>query len=365
MKKSIIFCVIIISVGFIFLKNYNHKGRDDMSYKMISEENKHEGTWLIWPHKYAYGDEYKDEVEEIWVKITQALHLQERVHIIAYNEKEKIRITNLLDTNGVNMNSIDFTIAKSNDFWVRDTGPIFVKDENGCFIIADFKFDGWGKKAKYRHDDEIPKKVSTEKNIKIIDINDFVLEGGSIEIDGNGTFMGTKSSIISKNRNEKLTIEKAEEHLSKYLGVKNFIWLDGVVDEDITDAHIDGIARFVDDKRILTVSREEFGELYEGINMDDYDKINNAKNINGKQYEIIEMPLTKSNPRGLEYKGSYLNYYIGNSVVLLPVYNNENDKVAIDIISKLYRERRVIPIDVNSLYKYGGMIHCITQQQPN
>lgn len=164
--------------------------------------------------------------------------------------------------------------------------------------------------------------------------------------------MATLSSVVSKNRNKNLTVKEVEEYIKKYLGVTNFIWLKGVTDEDITDAHIDGMARFYNENTILTVSKKDFRELYDGIDMNDYKKIQSSKNSKGEPYKIIEIPLTKKNVVGLDYKGSYLNYYIGN------------DKVAIKIISDLYPKKKIIPIVVNNLFQYGGMIHCVTQQQP-
>lgn len=335
-----------------------------ISSHMPAEDLPHEGTWLTWPHKYTYGMEYQNEVEDIWIKMTQALHTGEKVHIIAYDKNEQLRIEKLLLANSVNMNQVDFVIAKSDDVWVRDTGPMFVFDENNKLQIADFGFDGWGEKVNFKKDDQIPVAVGKQKNIPVIDISDFVLEGGSIEIDGNGTLMASLSSVVSKNRNQKMTVKQAEEYLSSYLGVTNFIWLEGVTDEDITDAHIDGMARFIDDQTILTVSESDFAELYESINMDDYSTMRNAKNVNGKSYKILELPLTKKNAKGLNYKGSYLNYYIGNKVVLVPIYEDENDAAALKIITELYPERKIVPIVVNNLFQYGGMIHCVTQQQP-
>lgn len=367
MKKLLIIglCILISSVLVFKGINYNGGGDSNMSFYMPEEQKNHEGTWLTWPHKYTYGEEYKNEIENIWIQMTKALHTGENVHIIAYNEKEKSKIENTLIENKVDMSKIDFVIAKSDDVWVRDSGPVFVYDKDGNLNIADFEFDGWGEKAEYKNDNKIPSKVGNEKNIPVINIDRFVLEGGSVELDGNGTFMGTLSSVVSENRNDELTVKEAEEYITQYLGTTNFIWLHGVINEDITDAHIDGMARFIDDKTILTVNEEDFSELYESINMDDYDKLLNAKNSKGENYEIIELPLTKNIPNGVDYKGSYLNYYIGNDVVLLPVYDDENDSIAIDIISDLYPNRKVIPINVNSLYKYGGMIHCVTQQQPS
>ena len=328
-----------------------------------AEETKHEGTWLMWPHQYTYGKKYANDIEYIWIEMTKALSTGEKVHIIAYDESLKNHIKDVLTAQNVDMNQVDFLIAKSDDSWVRDTGPIFVND-NGTLKIVDFGFDGWGKKTKYKNDDKIPQEVEKEKNIPIIDVSDFVLEGGSVELDGQGTALLTRSSVISKNRNAGMSEQQANDYLKKYLGVTNIIWLDGVVDEDITDAHIDGFARFYNDKTILTVSNDDFYELYENIKGSDYDILKNAKNAKGEQYNIVEIPLTKNNVSGVDYKGSYLNFYVANDVVLLPIYNDDNDRVAIEKIEKLYPNKKVVSINVVPLFKHGGMIHCVTQQQP-
>lgn len=334
------------------------------NYIFPSEEIEHEGTWLTWPHEHIYGKKYANEIEYIWVDMTKALSEGEKIHIVAYNEELKNKIAQLLENNKVNMNQIDFVIAKSDDVWVRDTGPMFVFDENKKLNIVDFGFDGWGKKQSYKNDDEIPKEVAKFKNIPIIDVPNFILEGGSIEIDGNKTAMLTKSAVISENRNKGMSQEEAENYLTKYMGVTNFIWLEGVINEDITDAHIDGFARFYNDETILTVSEDDFYELFENIKGSDYEILKSAKNINNKQYKLIEFPMTKNNVKGLNYKGSYLNYYIGNNVVLLPIYNDINDQKAIDLIGGLYPNKKIVSINVVPLYKNGGMIHCVTQQQP-
>lgn len=345
--------------------NIKNNWRDTkMTYHMPAENLPHEGTWLIWPHRYTYGVEYQRELEDIWVQMVEALHTDERVHIIAYSKEEQIRIERLLTDTAVDMKQIDFLIAKSDDVWVRDTGPLFLLDGNNKTVIADFGFDGWGKKVSYKNDDKIPKEVGKQKDIHTIDISSFILEGGAVEVDGNGTLMGALSSVVSKNRNSGLTVKQAEEYLSNYLGIRNFIWLEGVIDEDITDAHIDGMARFLNSQTILTVSQRDFRKLYEHINMDDYTKLKEARNVDGKPYNIVELPLTKKIVEGADCYGSYLNYYIGNKVVLVPIYEDENDEIAIQNIQKLYPNREIVPIVVNNLYQYGGMIHCVTQQQP-
>lgn len=334
------------------------------SYTIPPESGEHEGTWLIWPHQYTYGLSYREEIEPIWVSMTKALVSGEKVHIIAYDETEEARITKVLEDNEIALTNVDFTIAKSDDVWVRDTGPIFSFDQDNTLTILDFAFDGWGKKTAYENDDAIPEKVAEAKGFPIVSIPDVVLEGGAVELDGAGTLMACKSSVISKNRNPDMSQEEMEAALSEYLGVSNFIWLTGVTDEDITDAHIDGMARFYDENTLLTVPEDDFFELYENISEEDYNTLQTAKNAEGEAYKIVEIPLTKENVQGLDYKGSYLNFYVANDVVLLPVYNDENDDTAIGILEGLYPDREIVPIDVTALYKYGGMLHCVTQQQP-
>ena len=162
-------------------------------------------------------------------------------------------------------------------------------------------------------------------------------EGGAVEIDGNGTLMATKSAILNKNRNPNMTQEEAEEIFTKYLGVTNFIWLNG--------------------KAGLEMPESDIKTLYA------------ATNKSGIKYMFVKLPLTKNNVtteygKKLDYQGSYVNYYIANTVVLVPNYNDVNDAVANALIQKLYPTRKVVGIDVRNLYANGGMIHCVTQQQP-
>ena len=182
--------------------------------------------------------------------------------------------------------------------------------------------------------------------------------------DGAGTLMACESSVVSPGRNRGLAKEYVERRLRQCLGVSNFIWLKGTIGEDITDAHIDGIARFYDSHTIIAVARNDFADLYEGIDMADYDVIASARNADGEPYRVVQMPLTRKNVRGLGYKGSYLNFYVGNTVVLMPAYGDANDSVAVRMLTELYPGRRVVPIDVTKLYKHGGMLHCVTRQQP-
>lgn len=292
---------------------------------------------------------------------------RENVHIIAYNKYEQNYIYDLLYDEGIDMDKIDFYIVPTDDVWARDTAPIFVYDKNNNMKLMDWGFNGWGKKTPYKKDAAISKKLSKQLGMENIDLNNVVLEGGAFELDGNGTFLSTRSSVTNKNRNAKLSEAEIEKYVAENLGVTNFIWLDGVAGLDITDFHIDGIAKFYNQSTLVTMNRADLEES--GLTNKDFTTLMNAKNRSNKPYKFEYLPISKNNVvldngENLGYKGSYINYYVGNAVVLVPNYNDPHDKIANDVIQKLYPDREVVGIDIRELYKDGGMIHCVTQQQP-
>ena len=299
--------------------------------------------------------------------MTKALILNEKVHIIVYNQDEQQRVIKLLEQAQVKLDHIDFTIQPTDDVWVRDNGPIYVKNKDGKILIEDWGFNGWGEKATYINCNKIPSEIALKQNIEKVDLNKTMInEGGSIEIDGNGTLLACKSSILNDNRNPGLTQKEAENIFTKYLGVQNFIWLDGKAGLDITDMHIDGFARFADSSTIVSMHEEDL--LYWQVPTSDIKTLKNAVNQHALAYKFVEIPLTK-NEVTTTYgknvgKASYINYYIANQVVLVPNYNDPNDKIANEILQKLYPERKIIGIDCRNLFANGGMVHCVTQQQP-
>lgn len=342
--------------------------KSTIEYTMPDESEPHEGTWLHWPHQYQFGITYRNRLDSAWLAMTKALAPNEMVHIVAYDEIEKERITTILNKANIPLTHIDFKIYKTDDVWARDTGPIYTKDKNGKLVIQDWGFNGWGKKFKFENCNTIPSKIAIDQKQEIVDLNAImILEGGSVEIDGNGTLMATKSAILNKNRNPKMTQEQAEIILNKYYGVVNFIWLEGVAGLEITDMHIDGFAKFANKNNLVTMSENDLLEWQVPAN--DIIKLYNSKNAEGQNYKIVTLPLTQNEVtteygKKLGYKGSYCNYYIANNIVLVPNYNDSNDTIANAIIQELYPNRKVIGIDVRNLYANGGMIHCVTQQQP-
>ena len=350
---------------------------DPSTYLFLSEEVTHEGTWLTWPHKYAYkqtyyfgedgidGEVYVELLEPIWIEITKALHTGETVHIIVYNEEEQNRIANLLQENDVDLMKIDFVIMETDDVWMRDTGPIFTLKDGKELVIANFVFDGYGNAIEpeyYAKDAQIATNIASHKGFGCVDI-DMVLEGGSVEVDGNGTLIAAKSSVVGTERNTGMKVKEVETYLKKYYGVTNIIWIEGLKNEDITDGHIDACVKFAEGNKLVTLPHDDF-MWYCSETEKDWKTVTNAVNAEGVPYEIVDIPLTETFYEELEDYGCYLNYYVGNEVVLVPIYGDVNDQLAMDIIAELYPTRKVVGINCMNLALFGGMVHCVTQQQP-
>ena len=360
-----------------------------IEYTFPGEWEEHEGTWLIWPHDYGVIEsEYVDMIDEIWITMTKALHTGERVHIVAYSEDERTRISALLAEAAVDMSEVDFVIAESDQFWARDCGPVFAIDSDDNPVILDWGYNGYARMDKlgpdvpedlrwempefvreeylenYFKDDLLAESIASAIDMECVNINQFILEGGAIESDGCGTIITTESCILNENRNPGVTRKQAETYFKKYLGATNVIWLEGSPDEDITDGHIDGLVRFADANTIVTMTKEDYYETYDYTPRGDYNKVMNARNAAGKNYKIVTLPITAEDVEWLGWRANYLNYYAGNDVVLVPVYDDVMDAEALRILGQIYPDKEIVPINGEILAVIGGGIHCVTQQQP-
>lgn len=338
------------------------------TYTMPDETQLHEGTWLQWPHQYEYGTTYRNRLDPTWVSMTKELVTSEKVHIIAYNTTEKNRIITKLTQGGVPLTNVDFRIFTTNDVWVRDNGPIFVRDANNILKIEDWGFNGWGNKYGYAKDNPIPKKVGTAIGMGVVNLNSTMkVEGGGFEIDGEGVFLATKSCILNSNRNPGMTQAQAQTIFADKLGVTKFIWLNGVPGLETTDMHIDGFARFANPNTLVTMNNADL--LYWDVPQADINTLYAATKVNGQPYTFVNLPLTQNNVvtaygKNLGYRGSYVNFYVANTKVLMPWYNDPKDSVAKTILQGLFPNKTVVYIDCRNLYENGGMVHCVTQQQP-
>jgi len=359
-----------LAAGVMLAAGLAHPGlaRAQSGY-LPDETARHDATWLQWPHAYTYGRAYRDRLDPTWIAMTRALVASEQVNIVVYDAGEQARVRKLLTSAGVPLAKVKFLVRATDDVWVRDNGPLFVYDRNDRLSIGDWGFNGWGLDAPYRKDDAVPAAVARELGLPRTDLNDVVLEGGAIEVDGRGVLMATRSSTREPNRNAGLSEAELEAVLRDQLGVSKFIWLDGKDGgkEDITDMHIDGFARFGTPDTIVTMSRADLREW--GLSASDIDRLYRASDVDGKPYRFVQLPLTAddvvtSYGYELGYKGSYVNFYVGNTVVLMPEYQDRNDAVAKAILQRAFPGRTVVGIDVRNLYRNGGMVHCVTQQQP-
>ncbi len=333
------------------------------------ETASHEGTWLQWPHHFTYGTSFRNQIEPTWIEMTRVLVQSERVHIIAYNTTERTRISQRLTSSGVSLANVDFVIRATDDCWVRDNGPLFVRTLGGSQVISDWAFNGWGEDAPWYRDDTVPAGVAAARGFHRWDVNEIVLEGGAIEVDGGGVLMATRSSILEPMRNPGLTQAELEAYLTEVFGVVKFIWLDGAPGgwSDITDMHIDGFARFGMSGKLVTMSQSDLA--YWGLAAVDIQRLYAARDIRNVPYQRVVLPLTRNSVvttsgYNLGYKGSYVNFYVANRHVLMPTYNDPNDAAARQILQAAFPGRTVVGVDVRNLYRWGGMIHCVTQQQP-
>lgn len=349
-------------------------------FYMPAEWEKHEGTWLQWPHENRYKG-YQMRLETIWLAMTEALHENEVVHVAVIDERRKEHLLKQFEFYGFDLDNVDIHIIPTDDVWARDNGPIFLVNENKEVVITDWNFNGWGGRFPSEKDSSVPERIAELLSIPFFKAP-VVLEGGGIEVNGKGTLLATRSSIINPNRNPGKTQEEIEEALKQYLGVKHFIWLTGVPKElsdkvgDITDFHIDGSARFVDESTVLYNWVDDPSDPSFPYFQKHLSELKESLTESGKPLTLVPLPIpeseiistmntTTSSPfRASPSFGLYINFYVANTVVIVPVYGDINDVKAKNIISDHYPDRKIIGIPAHVIAELGGMIHCVTQQQP-
>jgi agmatine deiminase len=320
-------------------------------------------------------------LEHLWLAMTEALHTAEVVHITVPDERRREHLEQQIAYYGFEPGNIDIHIVATDDVWSRDNGPIFVVNHNGEAAVTDWNFNGWGGRYTFSKDRTVPGIIAELLGMQIF-TGPIVLEGGGIEVNGKGTLMATRTSIINSNRNPGKSQEEIEAAIKGYLGVKHIIWLSGAPREfcdrvgSDTDFHIDGAARFVDDSTVLYSWTDDEHNPYYPFLVQHRKELQSALTESGRPLTLIPLPA----PRGGFYStlnttttppfqskravSTYTNYYIGNGAVLVPVYGNANDAAAKTIIAEHFPGRDVVAIPALAVAELGGMMHCVTQQQP-
>ncbi|MFZ5807391.1 MAG: agmatine deiminase family protein [Verrucomicrobiota bacterium] len=335
-------------------------------YRMPAEWEPHEATWLAWPHNQLTWPDQLDTIQNTWVEIIEALCPYEKVYVLVNDDcmADEVRIKTGKIRAG--LTNIFPVVIPTNDAWMRDAGPIFLSAKKYPSLIAqDFIFNSWGGKyAPWDEDDAVPTRIANKISVPCLKRN-FILEGGSIDVNGKGTVMTTTSCLMNTNRNAQFSQKQIEEHLKTFLGVSHAIWLEHGIEGDDTDGHIDDIARFVNHDTIATVVEADFNDANYKPLQENLKKLNQSVDQDGQHFNIVLLPM----PNRLDCSfgrcpASYANFYIANNVVLVPTYSCPQDQDALDIIQDLFPTRQIVGIESTPLIVGLGAIHCITQQQP-
>jgi agmatine deiminase len=341
----------------------------ELGYVMPAEWERHDATWISWPkNQESFRGDVLAEVERTYLKIIGELSKGERVGILVDSENEKTRVTEMLSSIECVKENIDFHIIPTTDVWIRDYGPIFIKRSDIRRIdiaYTHWKFNAWGMKYEGMADDtHVPEKMPLKefKGFKV----PIVLEGGSIDTNGIGTFLTTEQCLLNKNRNPELSKGKIEGFLRSYLGALSVIWLGRGLEGDDTDGHVDDIARFVSRNTVLCAYEEDSSDVnYEALDKN-FKILQNSEDQDGRRLNVIKMPMPgKIEKNGMRLPASYMNFYISNKSVLVPTFAVESDGKAINILKELFTSRNIVGIDCRGLVEGFGAIHCATQQQPS
>ena len=338
-----------------------------LGYSMPAEWAPHRGTWLSWPHKEESWPGKFEPVPGIFARMVQLLSQSEEVHVNVSGPEMEARARATLPRDTILAN-VFFHHFPTNDAWCRDHGPIFVQRNTPRGTeqaIIDWGYNAWGDKyPPYDLDDVIPSRVGTEYGIPVFHPG-IVMEGGSIDVNGAGTLLTTEACLLNPNRNPQLSKQQIEQYLEDYLGVRHILWLGDGIEGDDTDGHVDDLTRFVDPATVVTVVEDDPRDAnYEPL-QENLKRLGTMQDQDGQPLRVVTLPM----PRRLEYEdqrlpASYANFYIGNTVVLLPTYDARRDSEAIDTLQRLFPTRRVVGIDCTDLVWGLGAFHCVSQQWP-
>lgn len=336
---------------------------------MPAEWHPHEATWLSWPKDPLTWPDRVPQVEEIFLRMIEALAPHETVNLLVNDEATEQAVRARLSPAAAGRVCIHR--VSTVDSWIRDYGPNFVIRRAGASAEAppiaynDWGFNAWG--GKYdtlMADDGVPKALQP-----ILEMPRFepgiVLEGGSIDVNGAGVVMTTEQCLLNPNRNPGLGREAIEQKLRDFLGVSTVLWLGEGVAGDDTDGHIDDIARFVAPRAIVCAVAEDPADPNHAPLQDNLRRLQLARDSEGRPYEVIPLPMPGPVlADGEPLPASYANFYVANGVVLLPVYDHPNDRLAAEILQRAFPDRQVVPIPCEPLVWGMGALHCVTQQQP-
>ncbi len=338
-----------------------------LGYKMPAEWVPHDAIWLSWPHDPESFGKGLSKVEQAYATLIKEIHKTEGVELFVTDPAMQKRASSFIDRAGADLTKVRFHGFSYADVWIRDYGPTFVvRRREPKIAMVHWIFNAWGGKYKeLMGDTRIPDQMFPKSRFKTFKPG-IVMEGGSIEVNGQGTVLTTKQCLLNKNRNPSMTRAQIEKALKDNLGVSNIVWLnEGIVGDD-TDGHIDDIARFVGPTRVVcAVEENKLDANYEPLK-ECFEALEKAKDQDSKPFEIIRLPMPSpvEADGGRRLPASYANFYIGNGVVLAPVFGCDQDDAALKILETCFPGRRIAPIPCREWVAGLGTVHCGSQQQP-
>ncbi len=346
-----------------------------LGFALPAEWAPHEATWLGWPHNPTDWPDKLDTIRWVYGEIVRQLAPGELVRLLVRNAAEERLARRYLERSGADLKQVRFSLHPTNRGWMRDNGPIFVRrqlERAPETAIVHFHFNAWAKYPDWQQDRRVPEAAAQMLGKPLFHARcngrPFVLEGGGIEVNGRGTLLTTEECYLDPKvqvRNPGLGRKEYEETLQKYLGVTHVFWLAAGPAGDDTHGHIDDICRFVNPKTVVLIGEKNRRDANYRPLAENWDRIQDLRLEDGSKPEIVPLPM----PAPLYFDGdrlpaSYANFYIGNRAVLVPTFNDPNDRIALGTLAELFKDRPVVGIHAVDLVLGFGTLHCLTQQQP-
>jgi len=329
---------------------------------MPAEWEAHEATWLAWPHEKSDWPGKFAPIPWLYGDIVRWLSRVEKVRILVEDQATEKSARRVLEKSGANLNAVEFFRHRTNRSWTRDYCPFFVRDAKGSVTIVNWNFNGWAKYDNWRDDNHVTSVIAKSLAMPAVEPG-IVLEGGSIDVNGGGLLLTTEECLLSENvqvRNPGFVRADWERYFGPYLGVQRTIWLKRGIAGDDTHGHIDDLARFTDANTVVVVTEQDRSD-------DNYEPLReNLKLLKRTGLRVATLPM----PAPVWFDGqrlpaSYANFYIANGLVLVPVFNDPMDRIALNTLAKLFPAREIVPIYARDLVLGLGTLHCMTMQQPS
>ena len=341
-----------------------------LGYRMPAEWEPHAATWLAWPHNAADWPGRFHPIPWVYCDIVRHLTRVEDVHLLVENAAAEQRAGALLGKTGARLERVHFHQWPTDRVWMRDSGPIFVKRAEGVGI-TNWRFNAWAKYDDWQSDDQLPSRATELLHLPSwtpeFRGHRVVLEGGSIDVNGRGALITTEECLLSQvqQRNPGLSREDLEFVFHEYLGIDQVLWMDRGIAGDDTHGHVDDITRFVSPVTIVTVTEPNPADENHLPLEENLERLRVARDPEGRPFNIVGLPMPSPVVfQGQRLPASYANFYIANGLVLVPTFNDANDRKALNLLADLFPGRQVVGIHSGDLVWGLGTLHCMTQQQP-